>query len=186
MKVKPKIHINCGECKLYKGCKIKLDFRSIIKKYEFEKPFNFADVFELKCPKKENKYKEGDEVIFSIGYGAHNVRTKIYCERDCDYCDRCRNKKPLYLGNKRYFDSEITFRNKRYKGFVEIKGIILGYVNKGKYVISVTEYELNRIKPNLNRYDQLFIKSISDKMKTYCPFPFEYEFIFVSKRKFIN
>ena len=143
-----KIHINCGYCGLLKGCVIRKTFIETAKQFSSK---GFSKKFKLKCPFEIQKYKDGTEIKFTVAYGAHNVRTEWDCEWDCDYCNRtdCR-------------DGIITFKNKRYKGTVELKGKIEGYIERGKYIINVAHDEFNKVKNNFNRYDMLMLHKISD------------------------
>jgi len=167
-----KIHINCGYCGLVKGCKIRKSFIETAK--QFTKKGTRLK-FELKCPFEEAKYKDGDEVIFSVAYGAHRVKKQWECTWDCDSCNRDDCK-----------DGIITFKNKRYKGNVQLTGTIHGYMGKGKYIIDVPHSEFMKVKHNFNRYDLLVLHKISDNFGwcgyDFIPYTVRY---FVTKQKFI-
>ncbi len=87
-----KIHINCGYCG-EKNCKIKKVFRETVKQFTLK---GRTPVFDLKCPFKTPRYKDGAKVKFTVCYGAHNVITKWECDWECE--DGClRQFKGLYL-----------------------------------------------------------------------------------------
>jgi len=70
---KAKIHINCGFCALQKGCVIKKQFRTLAETFDKQ---GFIPVFEMKCPYIEPEYKDGDNVLFTVGYGVHFIDFK--------------------------------------------------------------------------------------------------------------
>ena len=143
-----KIHINCGYCGKLKGCLIRKAFIETAKQFS-NKAIELK--FKLKCPFETQKYKNGTEIKFTVAYGAHNVRTEWDCEWDCDYCKRddCN-------------DGIIIFKNKRYKGTVELKGKIEGYIDRGKYIVNVAHSDFLKVKDKFNRYDMLMLHKISD------------------------
>ncbi len=166
-----KISINCGYCSRNKGCEIKLEFRELAKNIEYLSVFD-SNNFVLKCPFVTPKYKKGDKVKFTVGYGCHRFIYKWECTWDCDGCsrDNCKN-------------GIIKFKQKRYKGYQEFNGTVYGYAGKDKYIIEVDWNEWIIKKNVFNRYDILKIKSISDKIKY---FDNDNNMYFISKQKFIK
>lgn len=175
-KFKSKITINCGSCKNNKGCKIKKDFRALGNKYES----NYTMTFNLKCPFRTPKYKDGEYIKFTIAYGVYRVFNDWDCNFDGESCYHCRNENICKNGI-------VKFKSKKYKGNIELNGTIRGETKLKTFVIEVLTTDFEKVKRLFNRYDLLKIKEISNHMKSLNLDSDSDDIImFVSKEKYIK
>ena len=161
------ISINCGKCKLTKGCEIKNSFRKLANDYEHK--------FKLKCPYKTALYQIGEKVSFTVGHGV--THWEYQYEFDTDWGTEVK-----------------LFQNKRYAGYVQLNGIVTGFIGGyDKFVISVKKSDFETVRQLFNKDDMNVIDGVdgcfsnqttSDDVFFGSP---ECEYVvFVSKSKFIK
>ncbi len=162
------IHINCGNCKLFKGCDVKRIFQNTAKQYDRK--------FDLKCPYKTPLYSNGDQVKFTVGYGCTPF----------DY----------YFENEN--GQEHIFHNRKYEGNIEFEGEIVGNIQFNKFIIQVPIEQFNNNKHLFNEGDIKILNSINENMGYLNNMQVEWDFFapnynyndkyfyFISKLKFIK
>jgi len=83
-------------------------------------------------------------------------------------------------------DGVKTFENTRYKGYVEILGVIVGHSSYDVFAIAVKEEEFNKHKHLFNELDLIAQQKHEPLNCDELKFSFLYEFGFYSKKKFIK
>jgi hypothetical protein len=178
----------CGKCPKSKGCKIKKQFRDIAETmphtYKYKDVFlgldsNYTGYFKIKldCPVKELRYKPNDKVLFTLGINRFTQEVKWDCDisyGDDDPCENCS------IDNCN--DGTVTFKNTRYKNYIECEGEIVGLMRGDKWVIKVEEKEWERISKLCNSIDIKFFEDVANSIDR----GQEFYMVFISKEKYFE
>jgi hypothetical protein len=179
----------CGNCTKSKGCEIKKQFRNIAQTmphtYKTKEVFlgmnsNYTNYYEIdfKCPIADRKYKPDDKVIFTLGVQRYTQTVLWDCDisyGDDDPCEFCNKKDNCN-------ESVVTFKNIRYKNYIECEGHIVSLIRGDKWIIKVSESEWERISKQCNHADLNIFESIANSIDCGA----DYYMVFISKEKFIQ
>jgi hypothetical protein len=178
----------CGKCKKSKGCEIKKQFREAANlmphTYKIRESWcglnsDYEDYYEVKlrCPIMTPKYNENDKVLFTLGVQRFTQEIKWDCDisrGDDDPCEFCTIEN--------CDGGLVTFKNTRYKKYIECTGSIVGKMRADKWIIKVNESEWERISKLCNDIDIKFFEDVANSID----FGSEFFMVFVSKEKFFD
>jgi len=180
----------CGYCSKSKGCKIKKSFRDLAATNErytevetfcgyfnSKSTYKRLNEFELKCPFVDRKYKSGDKVKITIGIQRYIKTTLWDCDisyGDNDPCENC--------SIENCNDGVVTFKNTRYKEYVETEGVIVDLMRNDKWVIQLSEDEYKRLSLLCNELDLKFFEEVAEKIDQ----GREFYMVVISKEKYIT
>jgi hypothetical protein len=180
----------CGYCSKSKGCKIKKSFRDLAASNDsYTEVETFCEylnsktthkslnVFELKCPFVDRKYKSGDNVKVTVGVQRYIKTTLWDCDisyGDNDPCDNC--------SIENCNSGVVTFKNTRYEKYIEVEGMVVNLMRNDKWVIKLSEDEYKRLSLLCNELDLKFFEEVSEKIDPEQCF----YMVLISKEKYIT